>query len=99
VAGLLRDLRHDDAARYAFLLATPVIFAAALLEVPKLFEPGMHDVLLQSAVGCVVAGVTAYASVAFLTRWFAHNDLLPFAWYCGIAGIVSFVLFATKVIA
>jgi undecaprenyl-diphosphatase len=99
VAGLLRDLHHDDAARYAFLLATPVIFAAAALEIPALFDPRAHDVLLQSAAGCVVAGVTAYASVAFLTRWFRHNDLLPFAWYCLGAGLVSFVLFATKVIA
>jgi len=47
----------------------------------------------------VVAGVTAYASVAFLTRWFRHNDLSPFAWYCIAAGAISFILFATKVIA
>ena len=99
VAGLVRDLQHDDAARYAFLLATPVILAAALLEFPKLFAPDAHVVLVQAVLGGIVAGVTAYASVAFLTRWFRHNDLSPFAWYCIAAGAVSFILFATKVIA
>lgn len=99
VAGLLRDLHHDDAARYSFLLATPVILAASLLEIPTLFAPDAHVVLQQAAAGCVVAGVTAYASVAFLTRWFKHNDLAPFAWYCVAAGGLSFILFVTKVIA
>ncbi|BDE07073.1 undecaprenyl-diphosphatase [Vulcanimicrobium alpinum] len=98
VAGLLRDLHHDDAARYSFLLATPVILAAAVLEIPTLFAPEAHVVLVESAVGCVVAGVTAYASVAFLTRWFKHNDLAPFAWYCVAAGAISCFLFVTKVI-
>jgi undecaprenyl-diphosphatase len=99
VAGLLRDLRHEDAARYSFLLATPVILAAGVLEFPKLFEPAAHDVLVQACAGGVLAGITAYASVAFLTRWFRHNDLSPFAWYCLAAGAVSFILFATKVIS
>jgi undecaprenyl-diphosphatase len=99
VAGLLRDLRHEDAARYSFLLATPVILAASVLEFPKLFAPDAQVVLVQAVVGGVLSGVTAYASVAFLTRYFRHNDLSPFAWYCLAAGAVSFVLFATKVIA
>ena len=99
VAGLLRDLHHEDAARYSFLLATPIILAASVLEFPKLFAPDAHVVLVQAVIGGIVAGVTAYASVAFLTRYFRHNDLSPFAWYCIAAGGVSFFLFATKVIA
>jgi undecaprenyl-diphosphatase len=99
VAGLLRDLRHEDAARYSFLLATPVILAASLLEFPKLFAPDAHVVLVQAVVGGILAGITAYVSVAFLTRYFRHNDLSPFAWYCIAAGAVSFILFATKVVA
>lgn len=99
VAGLLRDLRHEDAARYSFLLATPVILAASLLEFPKLFAPDAHVVLVQAVLGGVLAGITAYASVAFLTRYFRHNDLSPFAWYCVAAGGISFILFATKAIA
>jgi undecaprenyl-diphosphatase len=99
VAGLVRDLDHEDAARYSFLLATPVILAASLLEFPKLFAPDAHRILIQATVGGIVAGITAYASVAFLTRYFRHNDLSPFAWYCIAAGALSFILFATKVIA
>jgi undecaprenyl-diphosphatase len=99
VAGLLCDLHHEDAARYSFLLATPVILAASILEFPKLFMPGAHVVLVQAVVGGILAGVTAYGSVAFLTRWFKHNDLAPFAWYCIAAGGISFILFATKAIA
>lgn len=99
VAGLLRDLRHDDAARYSFLLATPVILAASVLEIPKLFAPGAHVVLVQAVAGGVLAGLTAYASVAFLTRYFRHHDLSPFAWYCIAAGGISFVLFVTKAVA
>jgi undecaprenyl-diphosphatase len=98
VAGLLADLDHEDAARYAFLLATPVIFAASLLEVPKLFEPGVTIGPVEALAGCLVAGVTAYASVAFLTRYFRHNDLRPFGWYCLVAGAVALLLFATKVV-
>jgi undecaprenyl-diphosphatase len=99
VAGLLRDLRHEDAARYSFLLATPVIFAASVLEFPKLFVPEARGVLNQAVIGGILAGITAYASVAFLTRYFKHNDLSPFAYYCMAAGAVSFILFVTKVIA
>jgi undecaprenyl-diphosphatase len=86
VAGLLLDLTHEDAARYSFLLATPAIGAASLLELPRLFEPSAHAVLMDSLVGGVVAGVTAYFSVAFLTRYFQTHDLRVFGWYCLIVG-------------
>jgi undecaprenyl-diphosphatase len=99
VAGLSVGLSHEGAARYSFLLATPVILAASVLEVPKLFEPSAQGVLAQAAVGGVVAAVTAYASVAFLTRWFEAHDLRPFGWYCLILGTISLVLALTKVIA
>lgn len=92
VAGLLCDLDHEDAAHFSFLLATPVIFAASLLEIPKLFAPGAHVVAMQAVIGGVIAGIAAYLSVAFLTRYFKSNDLRPFGWYCLIAGIVCFVL-------
>jgi len=98
VAGLLLRLPHDDAARYSFLLATPVIFAASVLEIPKLLQPAAHGVLLQSAVGCILAGLTAYASVAFLTRWFHSHDLRPFGWYCLIFGTLCLALAVAKVI-
>jgi len=99
VAGLLLRLSHEDAARYSFLLATPVIFAASALELPKLFAPQAQAVLAQSAVGGVLAAVTAYASVAFLTRWFHSHDLRPFGWYCLIFGTLCLGLALAKVIA
>lgn len=99
VAGLLIDLDHEDAATYSFLLATPVILLASVLEVPVLFQPGVAVGPVEAICGCVVAGITAYASVAFLTRYFQHNDLRPFGWYCLIAGAIALVLFATKVVA
>jgi undecaprenyl-diphosphatase len=98
VAGLLVDLDHEAAAHYSFLLATPVILAASVLEIPKLFDPEAHVVAVQALLGGIVAGLTAYASVAFLTRYFQHNDLRPFGWYCLLAGAAAFALFATKVI-
>ena len=92
VAGLLCDLDHEDAAQFSFLLATPVIFAAALLEIPKLFAPGADVVLAQALCGGVAAGIAAYVSVAFLTRYFRSNDLRPFGWYCVVVGAICFIL-------
>ncbi len=99
VAGLLLELDHEDAARYSFLLATPVIFAASALEVPKLFAPAASGVLVQAIVGGVVAALVAYASVAFLTRWFHSHDLRPFGWYCLIFGTGCLCLALAKVIS
>lgn len=99
VAALLLRLDHADAARFSFLLATPVIFAASALEVPKLFAPSASGVLGQAAAGCVVAAFTAYASVAFLTRWFHSHDLRPFGWYCLTFGAICLVLALAKVIS
>ena len=92
VAGLLCDLDHEHAARYSFLLATPVILAAALLEMPKLFVPEAHVALLEALCGGVTAGLAAYFSVAFLTRYFRSNDLRPFGWYCVVVGAICFFL-------
>ncbi len=92
VAGLLCDLDHEHAARFSFLLATPVILAAALLEMPKLFAPEAHLVLLEALCGGLAAGVAAYLSVAFLTRYFRSNDLRPFGWYCVVVGAICLFL-------
>ena len=99
VAGLLLDLDHEDAAKYSFLLATPVILAAAVLEIPKLWAPQAHIVAVQAIAGCIVAGIAAYASVAFLTRYFQHNDLRPFGWYCLAFGALCLVLVTRGVIS
>jgi undecaprenyl-diphosphatase len=91
VAGLLRGLSHEDAARFAFLLATPVILAAGVLKIPDLFGPlgaGIHGQVL---AGSVASFVTAYLAVRYLTRYFQTRTLTPFAIYCvavGVAGLV-----------
>ena len=94
VGGLWRGLSHEDAARFAFLLATPVILAAGVLKVPTLFGHAGDHIHGQVAVGFVVTGVTAYLSVRFLVRYFETHTLMPFAIYCLIAGGVSLIHFA-----
>ncbi|MGH7737466.1 MAG: undecaprenyl-diphosphate phosphatase [Candidatus Tyrphobacter sp.] len=97
--GLLCGLDHEEAARYSFLLATPVIGAAALLEIPRLLAPHAHLAAFEALVGCVVAGIAAYVSVAFLMRYFKSNDLRPFGWYCLIFGAICLVLASKGAIA
>lgn len=93
VGGLIRGLDHEDAAKFAFLLATPVILAAGLLKIPTLAGPQGDGILGQALVGAIVAGVAAYLAVKFLTRYFETRTLLPFAVYCLIAGIGSIIRF------
>jgi undecaprenyl-diphosphatase len=94
-AGLLRGLSHEDAARFAFLLATPVIAAAGVLKLPELAGPTGHGVLGQVLAGSVVAGVAAYGSLRFLTKYFETRTLNPFAVYCVVAGLIGFAWTAT----
>lgn len=94
VGGLLRGLSHEDAAKFAFLLATPVILAAGVLKLPTLAGPQGAGIHGQIVVGAVVAGVAAYLSVRFLTRYFATKTLIPFAVYCLVVGLASIIRFA-----
>ena len=91
-AGLNRGLKHDSAARFSFLLATPVILAAGVLKIPDLMGPLGNGIRPQVLVGSVLAGIAAYISVRFLSRYFEHRSLRPFAWYCLVAGAVALVL-------
>ncbi|MER7671974.1 undecaprenyl-diphosphate phosphatase [Kitasatospora sp. NPDC096128] len=90
-AGILRGLHHEDAARFSFLLATPVILAASALKVPELFKPENSSVLGPVAAGSVAAFVAGYISVRFLTKYFETRSLTPFAVYCFLAGLGSAV--------
>lgn len=94
VAGMANGLSHEASARFSFLLATPIILAAGVLEVPKLREYPQQ--LPIAAAGGVVAGIAAYLSVRFLMRYFETNRLDPFAYYCVIAGTLAFAYFALQ---
>jgi undecaprenyl-diphosphatase len=94
VGGLLRGLTHDEALRFSFLLATPIILAAGVYKVPDLVGPLGDGVRGQALVGAAAAFVAALVAARFLARWFRTRTLLPFAVYCLVAGAVSIVHFA-----
>jgi undecaprenyl-diphosphatase len=98
VGGLLRGIDHEGSAHFSFLIATPIILGATVLEVPKLLHesvpPGTFGI---AAIAAVLAGLTAYASTWFLMRYFREHDawaLNPFAYYCLIVGAGSLLVFA-----
>ena len=94
VAGLVRGLNHEDAARFSFLLATPIIFAAGIYKLPDLAGHNGDHVRGQVLVGSLCAAVAAYLSVRFLVRYFTSHNLNPFAAYCIVVGVASMIRFA-----
>ncbi len=96
VAGMFSGLSREDAARFAFLLATPVILAAGVLKVPDLtghLGNGIHGQIL---VGSVLSGIGAYVSVRFLVKYFQTRTLTPFAIYCVLFGGASIIYLSVK---
>jgi undecaprenyl-diphosphatase len=91
--GLVVGLSNEDAARFAFMLATPIIGAAAVLKLPELFGSQGNGVRGPALVGAICAAVTAYLSVRFLMRFFETNRLTPFAAYCLAAGFACTLYF------
>jgi undecaprenyl-diphosphatase len=93
VGGLLRGIDHEGSAHFSFLIATPIILGATVLEVPKLLHADIAPGVFQlSAIAAVVAGITAFLSTAFLMRYFRSQDALalnPFAYYCFVVGLGS----------
>lgn len=96
VAGMLRGLSREDAARFSFLLATPVILAAGALKLGDLTGPLGSGIRGQVLFGSVLSGIGAYLSVRFLTRYLAGRSLRPFGVYCIAAGAASLVWFAVR---
>jgi undecaprenyl-diphosphatase len=97
VGGLTRGVDHAGSAHFSFLIATPIILGATVLEIPKLLHESVPEgVFALAAFAAVVAGITAYLSVAFLMRYFRQNDawaLNPFAYYCILLGVGSLAWF------
>jgi undecaprenyl-diphosphatase len=92
--GLLAGLSNEDAARYAFLLATPIIGAAGVLKLPELLGSAGDGVRGQALVGAIAAAITTWAAVKFLLRYFETSRLTPFGYYCVGAGIFCLIVFA-----
>jgi undecaprenyl-diphosphatase len=92
--GLLVGLSNEDAARYGFLLATPVIFAAAALKLPELFGSAGNGVRGPALVAGLCAAATTFFAVKFLLRYFQTNRLTPFGVYCIGLGVLCTVVFA-----
>ncbi len=91
VTGMARGLSRVDAARFSFLLSTPVILAAGVLKVPDLMGPLGNGIRGQVLLGSVLAGLGAYASVRFLVRYLRTRTLIPFGIYCLVAGLACVV--------
>ncbi len=94
VAGLVRGLDHEDAARFSFLLATPIILAAGVYKLPDLLGHNGNGIRGQVVVGSIVAAASALFAVRFLLRYFQSRNLNPFAWYCLTVGAASAIYFA-----
>ena len=88
--GLVAGLRHTEAARFSFLLATPTILGAGLLEVPQLFGRGVP--VAEYVLAAILSGLAAYGSARFLLRYFRSGRLDPYGWYCIAAGLISLAL-------
>jgi undecaprenyl-diphosphatase len=93
-AGLLSKLNHSVASDFAFLLSLPVILGASIVKLPQLFTTDANQLMGQIVVGSIVSFICTYISVTFLVRWFKTRTLYPFAIYCLIFGILSFLRFA-----
>ncbi len=97
VGGLALGLRHHEAARYTFMLATPIIAAASIKTAPDLVGPAARGILGYAVLGCLLSAGAAYLSVRFLDRYFRTNRLDPFAYYCLVAGIAALALLSAGV--
>jgi len=92
-AGLFRGLTHEQAVRFAFLLATPIIFAAGVYKLPDLFGPLGRGIRPQVLAGSAAAFCAAFVSAALMVRWFRTRTLRPFAVYCLLMGVACILYF------
>jgi undecaprenyl-diphosphatase len=92
VSGIYSGLDYEDAARFSFLLATPIIFAAGIYKLPDLFGNLSHGIHGQLIVGGLSASIAAYFSVRFLDKYFRNRTLKPFGIYCLVVGSLMLVV-------
>jgi undecaprenyl-diphosphatase len=89
--GVARGLDHSDSARFAFLLATPIILAAGIFKLPDLLGHLGDGIRGQALVAMAVAAITAVFTVAFLVKYFKTRTLVPFGVYCVLFGLFMFI--------
>ena len=94
--GLLIGLNNEEAARFGFLLATPVIGAAALVKLGEFFNPANHWLIGPAFVGALCSGITAYFALKYLVKYFETNRLTPFALYCVLAGTFYLIVVSIR---
>jgi undecaprenyl-diphosphatase len=96
VGGMFRGLAREDAARFSFLLSTPVILAAGALKLPDLLGPMGNGIRGQILAGSILSGLGAYISLRFLVKYFQTRSLTPFAIYCLLFGLGSAIYLTIK---
>lgn len=96
VGGLVSGLDSEDAARFSFLLSTPIILGAAIYKLPDFLDASMADARPEMLVGGIAAAFAAYFSVKFLDRYFRTRSLMPFAIYCLVFGALMIIFELTK---
>jgi undecaprenyl-diphosphatase len=96
VGGMFRGLSREDAARFSFLLSTPVILAAGVLKLPELMGPDGNGIRGQVLAGSILSGIGAYLALRFLVRYFQTRTLTPFAIYCLLFGLGSVIYLTVK---
>ena len=89
--GLVRGLDNEDAARFAFLLATPPILAAGLFKFSDLTGPLGAGIRGQAVVAAIAAAATAVVTVHYLLRYFKTRTLTPFGIYCIVFGLAMVI--------
>jgi undecaprenyl-diphosphatase len=96
VTGMFRGLSREDAARFSFLLSTPVILAAGVLKLPDIMGHDGNGIRGQILAGSILSGIGAYLSLRFLVKYFQTRTLTPFAIYCLLAGLGSAIYLTIK---
>ncbi len=92
-AGLGRGLRRETAARYSFLLATPALLGAGLLQLVEATTSGELGAQVSTLIiGFLTAAITGHLSIRFLLRYLQRGKLYIFAAYCALAGLGGLTL-------
>jgi len=91
-AGLFFGMKRETAARFSFLLSTPIVVAAGVKSLYGLREGIPADQQLGFALGFLASGLTGFLCIHFLLRYLQNRSTAPFIWYRLVMGIGLIVL-------